>query len=183
MKGKWDGEKKIKKIGEICNVWIHNLGLGGSLLCPVFHRTLHTFIQKLEKIQLTAVLSPITWYAAISSDKCLQDIKHTIAWHTQDPCFLQKHSDSVGHEKAGDSRVGNGEASCLSREKKCRSTFVPWNQGFSGKSGETQCLVFIVLWSLLRMVKRKGQALKRCVPEVINKPTSALCMILKLPCV
>lgn len=123
----WGGnemERKNIKSGKSANVWIHNLGLGGSLLCPVFQRTLHTFIQKLEKIQFWQLcylpLQKEKWYTAISSDKCvcLQDIKHTIAWHTQDPCFIQKHSDSVGHEKAGDSRVGNREASCLSWKKK-----------------------------------------------------------------
>lgn len=45
----WGGnemERKNKKSGKSANVWIHNLGLGGSLLCPVFQWTLSSKIWK-----------------------------------------------------------------------------------------------------------------------------------------
>lgn len=169
------------KPGKSVNLWMHNLSLGGSLLHPVFQRA---FMQKWEKLQFWQLLcylplqtgndtppSPlISVYAfRISNTSC------------SDPCF-SRTALSMSDMKRQETSGWGSESLPVWYEKKPRSVFVPRNQGFSGKSGETQGLVCIVSWSLFRRVKGKV-ALKQTVslpdtpPVVIITNTHLHCCI------
>lgn len=158
-------EGKKMKSGKSVNVWIHNLGLGGSLLCPVF-RELSSKNWKNCNFD-----SYVMFHYRQTNYTPPSPLISAFAFRTSNTRWavwsVLRRALRVSGMKRQETAGWGSEKLPVWYEKKPRSVFVPWNQGFSGKSGETQSLVCIVSWSLFRKVK---EALKWTVnlPDAIT---------------